>query len=918
MQSFLTAIQAQLYPGLQIALRIFLITAAILFAIYAIATFTFPFPLAYGEAPLIDQAARLAAGENIYPADLSEPPFTVSSYPPLYTLILTPFADLGAGSFMAGRVIALLSGIIAACLIVLITLYLTKNREASVAAGLVFLAIPFVFYWTNLVQVNSLALALSLGGVYILLRWFGRRWGFMVGGALLVAALFAHQAQAVAAPIAAFAWLWMQDRRQAVKLIGFVAGLSLLILLILVAITDGGFWFHTVTANLNGYSLSRLSDHLRDLGLTMPILLVLAGGFLLFGRKLGRGWMLLAVYLIGAMLITFVSGKTGTASNYFLELAAAVSLAIGGLLHLWQPHRWRYSLIALLLTLQIGWMMQQSMARWVDQHLTIRKLDYEALTELSNVIDQTDGPLLADEFIGLMTLRNKPLYLQPFEMSQLAQAGRWNQDLLLTELQAQTFPLIMITRPAQAGLNEASWTPEMEAAIEAHYIPTVSIASTIMYEPRQATAISPIPQPEADTAFFSASLEVGSLTQLDSDLNVYQPAIAISPTDPNHLAAIVTTTPDQLCDRGNCEQHLVLFTSQDGAETWQRQVPFGTRDSAQGQVAFGPNGRLYLMGLRQGAITINWATPADNYEMTLTNQEDVTRGQVRAKPWLQVSPQSDTLFLSYANQYRNRLFMAPTVIRSTDAGQNWSHTASVNQSVSIVDLVSRNAIWPDDIQLLFGKGDTLALVWTWTPDDLAWPRGVWLATSDDGGETFANGVQIGDTWGPITATAQQGVYYLLYRTGPAESPEIVLARSANEGESWQATIISGDIPLQFDVSKAPGLHVTEPGLVDIIFYAPLADSPICFVEVDMMVNRGGVDQCHYNLYYTYSRDGGQTFSQPQILNESPINGSQFVQWQGASQMGPHLAIAANQSQVYPMWVDTVEGGSRAVMLPLVR
>ena len=52
-----------------------------------------PYTLNYGEGPLLDQAVRLARGENIYRADLSAPPYTITNYPPLYVLAQVPFVE---------------------------------------------------------------------------------------------------------------------------------------------------------------------------------------------------------------------------------------------------------------------------------------------------------------------------------------------------------------------------------------------------------------------------------------------------------------------------------------------------------------------------------------------------------------------------------------------------------------------------------------------------------------------------------------------------------------------------------------------------------------------------------------------------------------------------------------------------------
>src|SRR5262245_55204546 len=90
---WLTFLQPFIVEVATLMLRIFLGVAAALFLIHALLAVFFPYPLDYGEAPLIDQAMRLAAGENIYRANLSVPPYTVANYPPLYPITLVPFAN---------------------------------------------------------------------------------------------------------------------------------------------------------------------------------------------------------------------------------------------------------------------------------------------------------------------------------------------------------------------------------------------------------------------------------------------------------------------------------------------------------------------------------------------------------------------------------------------------------------------------------------------------------------------------------------------------------------------------------------------------------------------------------------------------------------------------------------------------------
>ncbi len=59
-------------------------------------------------------AIRLARGEDIYPADLSAPPYTITNYPPLYVLAQVPFVQRVGPAFWYGRLISAVSAIAAA------------------------------------------------------------------------------------------------------------------------------------------------------------------------------------------------------------------------------------------------------------------------------------------------------------------------------------------------------------------------------------------------------------------------------------------------------------------------------------------------------------------------------------------------------------------------------------------------------------------------------------------------------------------------------------------------------------------------------------------------------------------------------------------------------------------------------------
>jgi hypothetical protein len=180
---------------------------AILFLRHGWDALAYPYPLNYGEGPLLDQSVRLAQLQDIYRTELRTAPYVVANYPPLFMLAQVPFVWLFGPALWYGRLISLLS-VVAVALFVGLTLHaLTRDRIASIAGGLIFPAMPYVVRWSSLSRVDSLGLALSWAGLFVVARWPERRWSVFVSALLLVAAVYTRQTYILAAPVAAFVWL---------------------------------------------------------------------------------------------------------------------------------------------------------------------------------------------------------------------------------------------------------------------------------------------------------------------------------------------------------------------------------------------------------------------------------------------------------------------------------------------------------------------------------------------------------------------------------------------------------------------------------------------------------------------------------------------------------------------------------------
>ncbi|MEA3341932.1 MAG: hypothetical protein U9R15_18370, partial [Chloroflexota bacterium] len=467
-----------------IVLLLSLSLAAVVFLVYQVQAVSHPYPLDYGEAPLVDQAMRMAAGRNIYRPDLSSPPYTISNYPPLYVLSLVPSVWLFGPTFLAGRAISLFCSLASAAFLALIIYAHTQDRIAAVVTGLIFLAIPYVVHWSPLLRIDMLALACSTGGLYLLARWPAARWSTVGSALLLVAAIYTRQSYALAAPLAAFVWLLTHNWRRAFGLAALVGGLAVILFLVLNTLTRGGFFFNVVTANVNEFDIERLEWNLRRLRDAAPVLLIIGGVSLVLTPGRIHSWPLLVPYLVGAALSSLTIGKIGSNVNYFLELCAALSLAAGVLVAwAWSSKRhWLRAILLILLALQTGQLMQTTADEYLEP-LNGRLHFRQELDQLEEIVANADGPVLADEYMGLITLQGRPLYIQPFEVTQLANAGLWDQAPLIGNIHDKEFSFILIHYFPGAEVHKERWTPEMLSAIRRAYVPADFLGHTRVYRP---------------------------------------------------------------------------------------------------------------------------------------------------------------------------------------------------------------------------------------------------------------------------------------------------------------------------------------------------------------------------------------------------------------------------------------------------
>jgi hypothetical protein len=464
------------------------------FVRHALVALPFPFPLEYGEGAILDQVLRLARGEAIYRAGLSGPPFTLTGDPPLFQLVQTPFARLFGPAFWYGRAIALIGALLAALFIGLTLHAVTGDRVAAAAGGLTLLAFPQIMQWSALDHADSLALALSWAGLFVIVRWPDRRRSAALAAALFAAAFYTRLAYGLVAPVTALAWLLQGKRyRHAAALAAWLGGIGLTGFLALNGITAGGFSFNLGTANAASFSPVGLMAQLTGLLLNAWLLALGAIGFMVVERWWypTRSWPLVTPYVLSAAVVLLFVDRSGAGPNLMYQLAAALCLA-GGAVIAW-PGRgsWLRAGAVLLLALQVNWLAAWSRNDIVP--ITTQRVRMAAeIAHLAQIVQDAAGPVLADEYMGLLPAAGRPLYLQPAEFAQLQRAGRWDASPLIAAIGRREFSAILLYEPPFGDpMIVARWPPAVRNAIWANYEPQwwaptqATLAYVWVYVPRK-------------------------------------------------------------------------------------------------------------------------------------------------------------------------------------------------------------------------------------------------------------------------------------------------------------------------------------------------------------------------------------------------------------------------------------------------
>jgi len=321
---------------------------------YAIKAVYYPFELFDAEG-IVWQQAMLIPGPRMY-GDINDYPFIVFHYPPLYHLLSRAISLTGCSPLLAGRAISLVAAVVTAATIATLTYRVAASDSGRFArllgcatSGLAFFCFYPVVVTSTFMRVDMLAIAFSFLGLLCLTTSDLRSWRSCVGMAFFVLAVFTKQTS-IAAPLAAILVVGFVAPKQAFKILAFGFLLGIIPSVILLLITNGGFFRHLILYNINRYDFNLVWEQISGQAPHIIFFVVALGGLIVWWRQFlasiknsrieawrdalrhdaqARTMVMVTLYFGLSTLMLTGLGKSGATIAYFDEWAGILCIFIG-------------------------------------------------------------------------------------------------------------------------------------------------------------------------------------------------------------------------------------------------------------------------------------------------------------------------------------------------------------------------------------------------------------------------------------------------------------------------------------------------------------------------------------------------------------------------------------------------------------
>jgi hypothetical protein len=386
----------------------------------------------------------------------------------------------------SGRTVAWVSALGVALLAGLITGLGIPKKRGNLLGGLIAALLVFNLPhidWVPNMRVDVTAIFFTLVGMFIFLK-YPRGLGLAAATAAFVAAIFTKQTM-LAAPGAAFLGLLLaKRRREAILMVAIGVTLGGGVAAFLWVATHGEFLRHTMSYNVNLFSVKQLFkfgeanlsglNALAGLAFAMCLVILNDRYFYRVRESLDETMTVrrvMLLYFIASFIVSLTAGKIGASTNYFLEWNVVCCILAGFLLSRVHRSSWPRSATGVVIVLMIAIFafsrVRETRHRWNilwgrDQNMHQLAIDARRALDL---IQRTPGPVLSEDMTLLM-LAGKDVPWEPAIVTVLADQGLWNEAPALEMIKNQKFELII----AQDLNNPLLFSEGVRTMIKNHYV----------------------------------------------------------------------------------------------------------------------------------------------------------------------------------------------------------------------------------------------------------------------------------------------------------------------------------------------------------------------------------------------------------------------------------------------------------------
>jgi hypothetical protein len=267
-----------------------------------------------------------------------------------------------------------------------------------------------------------------------------------------------------------------------------VAGASAGLFLALNWATAGGFALNLIATSAGAFEWYRPAGLLINLFVHAAFIIIGGVIFLVLERATEhtRSWPFVLPYLAFSALSAIIAGRAGANVNDLFQLVAALCVLLGALIAWASANTWLKAAALVVVAFQLTDLREWTQESYLNA-ITARMIQPREVAQLSAEMQQANGDVLADEYLGLLPLHGKRIYFQPAEFTQLQAQNLWSDAALIAQIGRRQFPMIALYEPT-SGDTEAlivqRWPKPVRDAIYANYTLRERLADALIYVPK--------------------------------------------------------------------------------------------------------------------------------------------------------------------------------------------------------------------------------------------------------------------------------------------------------------------------------------------------------------------------------------------------------------------------------------------------